>query len=144
MNCKDITLDENGKVLGLIKSYAIVKYGNCIDSLPKEAYYSLAYAIDKDRECLILFNPSLDNIEKLNKSEKPVSVIFSKGLPPEHYKKLFEHINQQMSLNLNEMQSNGRSRWRTYPMSEHSIGICQTRYLHSINALTFELEDKSE
>ena len=60
MNCKDITLDENGKVLGLIKSYAIVKYGNCIDSLPKEAYYSLAYAIDKERSFHLLHEQALN------------------------------------------------------------------------------------
>lgn len=135
--CEDVPVDDKESGYTQIKNYAIFPYDFNIDVFLQDAYWNLAYAVDKERKCLIVFNPGISGFEKFYDPGYPITGIYSVGEPPKCYKPLFDYVNDQMERNLAELNTPRKQRWMAYAKSDDASRISQTRHLHGIDSETF-------
>lgn len=84
---KDLNRFEN------INSFALIPYRYNYEAMAAKLYLT-AYAVDKEKEAIIVFNPSPEDIDKIYLLDGPVSIVYSEGIPPKRYTEVFKHVGQ--------------------------------------------------
>lgn len=125
----------------LIFCYAIAKGISDLKWISKTQLHISAIAVDRQRDQLIIFNPSKLVLDYVLQTDSFSHLLYSKEEPPKEYSGLFDYVERKRSNNLGdhnlEMKRHMANPWLV-GMVAYYIKDRATAGLHCIDSQTFQ------
>ncbi|MCM1140992.1 MAG: hypothetical protein NC453_20685 [Muribaculum sp.] len=125
----------------LIFCYAIAKGISDLRWISKTQLHVSAIAVDRQRDQLIIFNPSKNVLDYILQTDSLSHLLYSKEDPPKEYSELFDYVERTISNNLGdrnlEMKRHMVNPWLV-GMASYYNNVRATAGLHGIDSQTFQ------
>ena len=114
-----------------IKSYIIIPFISNKDEIHQSFYYDKAYAIDSERNNLIIFNPHAIELQGMKRVYPLAQVFTDTDNVPEYYTELFRYVNTQIEFNHTRLTSQQSLIW-IGPYTLQNDGLIKMASFHHL------------